>query len=74
MKISVTLRSVFKYPCGVNVSPRLSEDVLVEALLSAGETTLQDVLVLLGQLLLHVSFRAPQDERLDHLQVKSFIC
>jgi len=47
----------------------LREDILVKVLLSGGETALQDMLVLLGQLLLHVSFGAPEDEGLDHLQI-----
>lgn len=58
------------YPYGANILPWLSEDIFVKVLLSAGETALQDVLVLLGQLFLYVPFGAPQDERLDHLQLK----
>lgn len=45
----------------------MSQDVLVQGLLPVGEAALQDVLVLLGQLLLHVPFGSAQDERLDHL-------
>lgn len=48
-------------------SPWLSEDVFVKALLPAGQPALEDVLVLLGQLFLHVPFGTPQDEGLDHL-------
>lgn len=48
--------------------PGLRQDVLVHALLSGRETALQDVLVLLRQLLLHVSLGATKDERLNHLR------
>lgn len=54
----------------VSISPWLSEDVFVKGLLSAGQPAFEDVLVLLGQLLLHVPFGTPQDEGLDHLHLK----
>lgn len=52
----------------VEDSPGPREDVLVQTLLSSGQATLQDVLVLLGQLFLHLPLGASQDERLDHLE------
>lgn len=48
-------------------SPRLQDDVLVQGFLSAGQATLQHVLVPLGQLLLRVPLGSPQNERLGHL-------
>lgn len=54
----------------VSISPWLSEDVFVKGLLSAGQPAFEDVLVLLGQLFLHVPFGTPQDEGLDHLHLK----
>lgn len=52
------------------ISPGLSKDILIHALLSAGEAALQDVLILFWQLLFHFSFGAPQNERLNHLAVR----
>lgn len=52
-----------------NASPWLSEDVLIEALLSVGQTTFQDVFILFWKLFLHIPFRASQDEWLDYLQL-----
>lgn len=55
---------------GAPSSPWLCEDVLIKALLSAGQTALEDVLVLLRQLLLHIPFGAPQNEGLNHLHLR----
>lgn len=63
------LISQHNYPRGANISPWLSEDIFVQVFLSARETAFQNMLVLLGQLFLHVPFGASQDKRLDHLQL-----
>lgn len=49
-------------------SPGLQDDVLVQGFLPVGEAALQHVLVLLRQLLFHVSLGSPQDKRLRHLK------
>lgn len=53
---------------GAPHSPRLQDDVLVQGFLPVREAALQHVLVLLRQLLFHVSLGSPQNKRLRHLK------
>lgn len=48
--------------------PGLQNDVLVQSFLSIGEAALQHMLVLLRQLLFHISLRPPQNKWLRHLK------
>lgn len=48
--------------------PGLQDDILVQSFLPIGEAALEHMLVLLRQLLFHISLRPPQNKWLRHLK------
>lgn len=54
--------------------PGLAHEVVIEVALALGEAALEDVLVLLGHLLLHVHLQPAQQEGAEHLGEQPVSC
>lgn len=59
---------------GTRHPPGLAHEVIVEVALALGEAALEDVLVLLGHLLLHVHLQPAEQEGAEHLRERPISC